>query len=228
MTDLSNISTSTVVGEQATRENKGTGQDQLFQDYEMFMSLLTTQLQNQDPTDPMDTDEMTNQLVQYSQVEQAVLTNSKMDELIEQGGSSGNVEYLDNIAHYQGNEIQKLTDTADIYYRLGGSAQTVTATIMNAEGRVVDQIDLSGKTTGAHVQTWDGLDGQGNQLPAGTYSVDIRATNSSGNAVNVTTEGYGIVTEADFTGTQPTYTVNGQTVSEDDILRVRTPYVYQS
>ena len=78
MTDLSSIISSINTG-----VNKGTNSAQtLSADMDTFLTLLTTQLQYQDPLDPMDASEYTNQLVQYSNVEQAIQTNSKLDNLL--------------------------------------------------------------------------------------------------------------------------------------------------
>lgn len=54
----------------------------LAEDFDQFLNLLTTQLQNQDPLNPMDSNEFTNQIVQFSQVEQAINTNQKLDSLV--------------------------------------------------------------------------------------------------------------------------------------------------
>ena len=78
MTDLSSIITSVNSG-----VSKGTNAAQtLSADMDTFLTLLTTQLQYQDPLDPMDASEYTNQLVQYSNVEQAIQTNTKLDNLL--------------------------------------------------------------------------------------------------------------------------------------------------
>src|ERR1700722_1542576 len=72
-----------------TSSSSGDAMSQLSGNFDTFLTLLTTQLKNQDPTSPMDSSTFTQQLVEYSQVEQQINTNTNLQTLITQGQSNG-------------------------------------------------------------------------------------------------------------------------------------------
>ncbi|MGZ9097038.1 MAG: flagellar hook assembly protein FlgD [Micavibrio sp.] len=160
----------------------------LAEDFSQFLTLLTTQLQNQDPLSPMDSTEFTNQLVQFSQVEQSINTNQKLDDLLSlQLGSISSValgyvgmdiSYVSAEMNYNGSK------PVDINYSLTSNATTVKINIYNEQGQVVRTIDAP-KTVGAQKITWDGKDNNGNTSPEGTYSVKIDALDKDNAAMKV-------------------------------------------
>lgn len=162
----------------------------LAEDFTQFLTLLTTQLQNQDPLSPLDSNEFTNQLVQFSQVEQGINTNTKLDDLLSLqlnnqtsqalGYVGLDISYVSaEISHEQGRD-------SIIRYSLDNPATVSQINIFNEEGNLV----FSGpadKGAGAHEFNWNGRDFVNNELPSGTYVVRIDATDANEDVVNTTT-----------------------------------------
>lgn len=105
-----------------------------------FLKILLTQLQNQNPTDPMDTKEFTGQLAQFSSLEQQISTNSKLDALAESMKSNAATNafgYIGQTAEVSTNMTVMENDTADWRYALNSNAQNLNIKIKDSTGRVV-------------------------------------------------------------------------------------------
>ena len=182
---------------QSNTGSDNSSRQSLSADMNTFLTLLTTQLKYQDPLDPMDTAEFTNQLVQYSSVEQAIQTNEKLDTLL-----SMNVANLGAQAvSYIGKTVQVLGDVmpleggkAKAAYTLDKDVKAVTISVKDMNGQIV--YSEQGKVTaGTHEFTWDGKDSNGNQLEDGAYQVTISTKVADGEtSANVTTTVFGKVT----------------------------------
>ena len=192
MTDLSSIINSVYSG-----TTTGAASKTLSADMDTFLTLLTTQMQYQDPLDPMDASEYTNQLVQYSNVEQAIQTNSKLDKLLSLSIYNLGVQ----ATGYVGKTVQVLGDTmplddgvAKATYTLSKNVQETVITVKDTDGNVV--YSTSGeKTAGTHDFEWDGKNTAGAQLPDGAYQILISAKAANGEAdASVTTTVFGRVT----------------------------------
>ena len=149
---------------------KGSAQTSLTNNYNDFLKLLMTQLQNQDPTSPMDTNQFTSQLVQYSSVEQQIATNTSLTQLIQltQGGEVLQASSLvgkpvtvtsDRIALQDGKGAVQF-DTA--------SAEPVSIGVYSDAGAKLREATLT-STPGHNAWSWDGKDDQGNPVPDGAY-----------------------------------------------------------
>lgn len=160
----------------------------LAEDFSQFLTLLTTQLQNQDPLSPMDSTEFTNQLVQFSQVEQSINTNQKLDDLLSlQLGSISSVAlgYVGMDISYVSAEMHhKEGAESKINFVLSETASTSKINIYDEKGTLVRTMDAP-KTTGAHNVMWDGKDNNGNVVDTGTYGVKIDAANKDGKPITV-------------------------------------------
>lgn len=203
-TTASTLPTSASAGAAATGSSTNPMQS-LSGNFDMFLQLLTTQLQNQDPTSPMDTNQFTQQLVEYSQVEQQISTNSNLQQLISlyQNNSNNNaVSYLGKTVTLTNGNGALSGGTGTWNYTLASPAAATTITVTNAAGKVV--YTGSGQTAAGNNQfTWNGQDNGGNQLPDGTYTVSVSATDASGKAVTSAVAWSGKVTQVDFTGSTP-------------------------
>lgn len=148
----------------------------LAEDYDQFLQLLTTQLQNQDPLSPMDSSEFTNQIVQFSQVEQAINTNEKLDSLVSlqlNGATSAALGYVGLDVSYVSPELPfNGTDPIDIRYSLEGPATQSRINIFDEGSNLVFSVDAQ-TNAGVHDFTWDGRDQIGQALPAGTYVITV-------------------------------------------------------
>ena len=182
--------------------------------FDTFLTLLTTQLQNQDPMNPMNSDQFTQELVQFSGVEQQINTNDNLKTLIslQQGNATNNaINYLGkNITITDGSG--QLTDgEAQWSYALGGAAANTTVTVTDANGKVV--YTGKGETkSGQHDFDWNGKDNGGNQLGDGTYKLSVAATAPDGSAIESAVASKGVVSEVNFTGSEPYLMVGAMAV----------------
>lgn len=149
----------------------------LAQDFDDFLKLLTTQLQNQDPLDPTDTTEFTNQLVGFSQVEQQIGLNKKMENLISITSANALQQALGYIgleAQYDGNRIYTPGDggASTINYNLSEAVNGAKLRIVNEDGETIFSTDVS-KNKGDNSFVWNGRDNKGAVAEAGTYKVLI-------------------------------------------------------
>ena len=193
MTDLSSIITSVNSG-----AVKGTNSAQtLSADMDTFLTLLTTQLQYQDPLDPMDASEYTNQLVQYSNVEQAIQTNSKLDNLLNLSIYNLGVQ----ATGYVGKTIQAISDVMPLDEGVSKATYTLSKNVTDCTIVVKDMDDkvvytAKGETSsGAHDFIWNGKNINGEQLSDGAYKIEVLTTVPEGEAsASVTTTVFGRVT----------------------------------
>lgn len=162
-----------------------TGAVDLTDTFDSFLVLLTTQLQYQDPLSPLDTNQFTEQLVQFSSVEQSIKTNSKLDELIGLQGNSqltGALGYIGKTVAVDSPGLYLSDGSADITYGLSANAGQTTIEILDQSGRPVRA--LSGASTaGRHELVWDGKDDLGNDLPDGLYTARISAVDGNGTSL---------------------------------------------
>lgn len=184
---VSDITTTSQAAQAAqTQQQKAT----LADDFTQFLTLLTTQLQNQDPLSPMDSNEFTNQLVQFSQVEQSINTNSKLDDLVNLqlgNATTAALGYVGLDVQYVSAELSHEEGTpTTIRYSLDGQATVSKINIFNEGGELVFSADAE-KGAGAHEFEWNGNDLLNNQLPTGTYVVRVDSTDIDENVVNTTT-----------------------------------------
>lgn len=162
----------------------------LAEDFSQFLQLLTTQLQNQDPLSPLDSNEFTNQLVQFSQVEQQINSNAKLDDLVAlnlNNSITSALSYIGKDVSYISAEIAHEQGTpSTIRYSLDGPAVVSQINIFNEEGNLVFSTDAQ-RSAGVHEFEWTGRDFLNNELPSGTYSVSIDSLDAEENVVNTTT-----------------------------------------
>lgn len=161
----------------------------LAEDFQQFLTLLTTQLQNQDPLSPMDSTEFTNQLVQFSQVEQQINSNQKLDSMLALQLSSissvalgyvgMDISYISSDMNYEGKPV-------DINFALSEEAVTSKVNIYNEEGTLVYTADAP-RNTGTNKFTWNGIKTNGEPVADGTYTVKIDALNKDGKAIENST-----------------------------------------
>lgn len=149
-----------------------------------FLKMLTAQLQNQDPLNPMDSAGMTTQLAQLNMVDGINKMSTTMSSLLSQIQSTDFINMSTTVgktAMAEGNKVLFEGDSVNLAAKLLNDATSVKATIKNAQGETVAETDLGPGKTGLFNFIWDGLDGEGNVLPAGFYSLSIVAETAEGN-----------------------------------------------
>ena len=190
-----------------------------------FLTLLTTQLKNQDPLAPTDTNTFTQQLVQYSQVEQQIQTNAKLDTMTKLQVSSKIQNALSMVGadvEYGGGSFNYNGGSSIINYNLPANAATNTISIQDASGNTV-YTTQGALTAGNNTFTWDGSTTEGTQAPAGTYNVVVAANDTTGASVNPTTSVWGQVTGVQATNTDILLMLQGGgSVSLDNVANVGT------
>lgn len=183
----SDVSLNTIATQAGKTATSKTG---LATDFNQFLTLLTTQLQNQDPLSPMDSTEFTNQLVQFSQVEQAINQNQKLDNLLAlqlSNVSSMSLGYVGLDASYLSSEMNYDGSVpVDVSYSLAGEATNSKINILNEAGDVVYSVDAE-KTAGAHKFTWNGETNGGEPAKAGTYTLQVAALDANNAMIDSTT-----------------------------------------
>ena len=175
----------------ASQKAAGTQQAglKLAEDFTQFLTLLTTQLQNQDPLNPMDSTEFTNQLVQFTQVEQSINTNQKLDNLVQMqlGGMAGMaLGYVGMDITYPSAELNYEGEKTKITYSLAEDAAEAKINIRDANGTLVHSALVSTETGTKHYE-WDGTMNGGGTAEPGTYSFSIDAVNGEDKAITVST-----------------------------------------
>ena len=202
----------------------GTNATQTLADtFDTFLLLLTTQLQNQDPLEPMDSSQFTQQLAQFAGVEQSINTNSKLDQLV----ALQTTNQLNGAVGYIGKSVEVVTDqlllkdgSAKITYGLGDNAASNVINIINEAGVAVRTIN--GETAaGRHELTWDGRDSSGNQLPDGVYGFIVAAADSEDQPVDVITASIGKVTGVEIVDNLVTLNIGALGAPFDAIFAVR-------
>ena len=162
----------------------------LAEDFTQFLTLLTTQLQNQDPLDPLDSKEFTDQLVQFSQVEQSINTNTKLDDLISlqlNNSATSALDYVGLDVSYVSAEVSlEQGENTTIRYSLDRPASVSQINIFDESGQLVFSGDAE-RDIGAHTFEWNGRDLVNNELPSGTYVVRIDSLDANEDSVETTT-----------------------------------------
>jgi flagellar basal-body rod modification protein FlgD len=205
--------------------NAATGTDamsQLSGNFSTFLTLLTTQLKNQDPTSPMDSNTFTQQLVAYSQVEQQIDTNSNLKTLITQGttnASAVTTGYLGKKVSVTNGNASLASGAAAWTYNLATASASTQLSITDSNGKTV--FNGTGEmTSGNHSFAWDGKDNNGNQLSDGTYKLNVTAADSAGATVTSAVASAGVVSQIDMTGATPQLVIGNMEVGLSDIAAV--------
>ncbi len=192
------------------------GQATLNSSYTTFLKLLTTQLKNQDPTSPMDTNAFTQQLVQMNGVQQQLLTNQLLQTLVSNSsggqGVTSSVGLIGKSVVANTASVTLNNGTANWQYTLGSGAVQGTATVTNSANQTVWSGPLSQLGAGSNSFSWNGKDASGRQLPdGGTYTLSISAQDAASGSVPATPQVAGVVTSIQQNSTGQTVVGIGKT-----------------
>jgi len=216
ITDVTSTAT-TASAADAMKKSTGMNKDD-------FLKLFVTQLQNQDPLNPQDGTQFISQLAQLTQVEQAYNTNTNLQNLLGQGSNAGTlaaVSLIGKQVEAPGSQVELQSGTsATINYNLGRSAETVTVSVLDANGAVVKTINAGTQNSGNNSVSWDGTDSSGNALSAGAYSFSISAKDASGNLISNTGLVRGKVNGVDMSGSTPVLSVGALKLNLTDVTTV--------
>jgi flagellar basal-body rod modification protein FlgD len=199
-------------------------QQQLNTNFNDFLTLLTTQLQNQDPTNPMDSSQFTSQLAQMSAVEQQINTNSNLEKVLAAITSSQS----GSLVSYIGKQIDAIGSNgvlagggAVFAYNLPQAAATTTISISDAKGNVVYNGNGDVKS-GRNQVIWDGVNSNsGATMPDGIYTIKVTAKDAAGKDITATTYTTGLVSAVDNSSGTPALSLGPITVPANDVISVR-------
>ena len=190
--------------------------------FQTFLQLLTTQLQNQNPLDPLDTNQFTQQLVQFAGVEQQLKTNDQLNSLIslqQTAQSTQALGFVGKTAVVDGSTA-KLSNSSAVWDLNVPKDSTVKISITNSTEQTV--YTNSYNVTAGNNQTfgWDGKGTDGTQWPDGKYTLTATGTDGSGGTVAISTGIQGTVSSVDLTQSPPLLTINGQTYTVSQVKAI--------
>jgi flagellar basal-body rod modification protein FlgD len=192
--------------------------------FQTFLTLLTTQLKNQNPLDPLDTNQFTQQLVQFAQVEQQLKQNDQLATLVsieKTASATTALAYVGQTVAFDGQTATLANNKASWTLQVPAAAN-VTVTVKSATGQTV-YTGTYGMDAGTQTFVWDGVDNAGTKWPDGTYTMSATAKDANGQSVAIASEVEGIVDSVDLTKNPPLLSVGGQTFTLDKIKRVVRP-----
>ena len=197
----------------AASNSTSAGRTRLAENFDMFLTLLTTQMKNQDPTAPMDSTQFMAQLVQMTGVEQQLATNDLLEQLV-----SNTTTSLANVVDLIGKEVRAATDEAGLKngeakwgYSLPANAEKVTIEVLDSKGVVVRSNEVSGDDlkAGEHSFVWDGKDDAGVPQANGAYKLRITAKDAAEEKITASIFVQGVVTGIEQQDGQGVVTING-------------------
>jgi flagellar basal-body rod modification protein FlgD len=209
----------------ASTDTTALGRARLADNFSTFLSLLTTQLKNQDPLSPLDSNQFTQQLVQMTGVEQQIASNDLLKKLVANTGSGIQtaVSLIGKDVSAVSGDAQLSNGKADWVYKLKLDAADTKIEVLNAKGAVVHVEAATDNKAGDHAYSWNGKDMNGNKLPDGPYTLRVTAKDSTGTAVTSTTYVQGRVTGVEQLDGVTYITVNGGKISWDTVTSVKEP-----
>jgi flagellar basal-body rod modification protein FlgD len=186
-----------------------------------FLQLLTTQLKNQDPLSPLDTNQFTQQLVEFSQVEQQMKTNDSLSTLVSMQQAAQSTEALQLVGAtvvVNGANAQ-LTSSGATWTLNATKPATATITVADSTGQTVYTGNFA-VSAGAQNFTWDGHSNNGTLEPPGAYTLTATALDASGQSTAISTQVEAPVTSVDLTQTPPMLTINGQQYTMSQLQQI--------
>ena len=215
------VSGTTTNNSSSSSSSTGVDTGSIAGNFQTFLSLLTTQLKNQNPLDPLDTNQFTAQLVQFAGVEQQLKSNDQLSTLVSLQKTAQATQAL----NFVGQTVAVDGDTAPLKdgsatWRLSAAKPaTATINITSSTGELV-YTTTRALTAGDQLFVWDGKDSSGAQRPDGNYKIAVTAKDATGQTVDVPTEIQAMVDSADLTQTPPTLSIAGQDFTLDKLKRV--------
>jgi flagellar basal-body rod modification protein FlgD len=191
-----------------------------------FLKLLIAQLKNQDPLAPQDNTQFVSQLAQFSSLQAAMGTNTRLDTITSQNQGQANTEVVSLVGKQATVKGSLVTASGSgtavpVGFTLAAQSASTNVSIQDSSGNVIRTIPIGAHSAGLVRMSWDGRDNAGNVMPAGTYAVSVQAKTSDGGAVSVAQETTGTVQSVAFDKGYPVLTLdNGMQVPVSDLIEV--------
>ena len=190
--------------------------------FQTFLTLLTTQLQNQNPLSPLDTNQFTQQLVQFASVEQQLKTNDQLTSLVtlqQTAQSTQALTFVGKTAVVDGSTTQLTNSKATWDLNVPTNAN-VSISITSSTGQTVFSGNYNVQAGSNQTFAWDGKGNDGTQWPDGKYKMTATAADTAGNSVAVTTQIQGVVSSVDLSQSPPLLSINGQTYTVNQVKSI--------
>ena len=170
-------------------------------DKDDYLNLLVTQLQNQDPTKPIEHQQMASELAQFNTVEQLLAINKQltdMNTLQQKSQSDRLLNFIGKEVEIKGNNLKLNSNNVENrgLFSLKSPSQMTTGIIKNAKGEQIKTLDLGALSPGKHELIWDGTDNKNSKVPSGEYSFSIQASAKDGKDIQVGDLSYSALVES--------------------------------
>jgi flagellar basal-body rod modification protein FlgD len=214
--------TSAAVNSSSASGSTSNAASSLTQNFNTFLTLLTTQLQNQDPLSPLDTNQFTQQLVSFSQVEQQINTNSNLQQLISLQNASESISALPVVGQsieYNSATAPMSSGSANYVYSLPSDATSTELEVTDANGNVV--YAQQGQTAaGTYTFNWNGQTNAGVAMSDGNYSLVVKATGANSTTITPTISSVGTVSAVGVANGTASFTVGGMSIPLSELVMV--------
>lgn len=193
-----------------------------------FLKLLTFQLQNQDPLNPMDQQKMTGELAQFSQLEQLSNLNNKFDkanqnQMIQDKFFAASFVGKEVVTSGSTLKLKEEGESADVLFKLDGDASKVVIRVLDEKNQIIGETWKENMSHGAHQVTWEGVTLDGQPAAKGNYKAVVKAWDKNGQEVMAQTHATGVVQSVSFEDGEPMLTVDGQKVYLRDVATFQLP-----
>jgi flagellar basal-body rod modification protein FlgD len=209
-------------GSSAANSANSLASQQIAGNFQSFLTLLTTQLQNQNPLDPLDTNQFTQQLVEFAGVQQQLNTNDSLSTLVSLQQTTQSTEalaYVGKTAVVKGNTATMVNSIAGWELSIP-TASVMDVTIASSTGQTVFSGSYSVSAGNNQPFAWNGQGSDGTQWPDGNYTLTATAKDANGNTVAVTSAVEGTVSSVDLTQSPPLLTIGGQTYTVSQVQSI--------
>jgi flagellar basal-body rod modification protein FlgD len=193
--------------------------------YNNFLLLLTKQLQNQDPLNPMDTAQFTQQLVGFSQVEQQISSNKSLEKLIGLQSATnafGAVSFLGNEVAVDSDHVSLKDGKGKFQYEIDKTASKAVLTVVDSSGQVV-LVQEANRGIGTYNVDWNGKDAFGNQLPDGDYRVAVSYADDQGQTYSAKITSFGVVDSTELADGEVKLFMGSVGFPIDKVLKITKP-----
>lgn len=193
---------------------------------EEFLKILITQLKNQDPINPMESQDFLAQLATLNSLDQLIGINGKLSSVQSEQAFASRLEatsLIDKEITAEGNQVSlDEAGQAEIHYSLLAEATRIAVNITDSNGSLVRVLEAGGQGAGDQTLLWDGKDTGGNSVAPGVYTFEVNAFDIKGKQVSVTTRVQGSVTGVNLTGSVPVLEVGGIQIPINAVNKVET------
>ncbi|MGE4317460.1 MAG: flagellar hook assembly protein FlgD [Deferribacterales bacterium] len=196
---------------------------------EDFLALFITQLQNQDPTEPLDTSDMMDQTATFTQIETMTTMSeniedmvNSMDDMSSSMQMSSATSVIGMVMEYEGNTTTLTEGGAALEFEVASVPEKCTVVIRDEKGNFINSFSPAVNDTGKQYIIWDGTDADGNAMDTGPYKFTVTAYDANGEKIDVTEYGNGQVTGVTVEDGGIVYEVDGEfEVAAEDVISVR-------